>query len=321
MQPYANFPKGLLGPLTMIAVGASWLVLVGLGACTPLPPGKGGGPDGKKVVLTSFTVLADMARNVAGDRLTVESITRVGSEIHGYEPTPSDLTRAQQAELILYNGLELERWAAKFLGKIRPAKSVQVSAGIAPIAIASGPYANRPNPHAWMSPQNALIYVENIRKAFTELDPANAAHYNANAAQYSNQLRRIDQQLRQDLAQIPPTQRTLVTCEGAFSYLARDYGLQELYLWPINAEQQVSPKQMQLTIDQVKARQVPAVFCETTVNDSSQRQVAKTAGSSFGGNLYVDSLSPPEGPVPTYLALLEYDARTITQGLKPASTR
>lgn len=274
---------------------------------------------GKKKVLTTFTVLADIAQNVAGDKLDVQSITRIGAEIHGYEPTPSDITKAQDADLILYNGMNLERWFEQFLGNVKDVPSVLLTEGIEPIPISEGPYADKPNPHAWMSPRNALIYVENIRKAFVELDPDNAETYNANAAAYSEKLRAIDEQLQADMEQVPENQRYLVSCEGAFSYLARDYDMKEIYMWPINAEQQFTPKQVKTVIDKVKTNKVPTVFCESTVSDEGQKQVAKTTGSRFGGNLYVDSLSTEEGPVPTFLDLLEYDARVISNGLLAGS--
>ncbi|NJR45605.1 MAG: metal ABC transporter substrate-binding protein [Hyellaceae cyanobacterium CSU_1_1] len=275
--------------------------------------------DGKKKVLTTFTVLADIAQNVAGDKLNVESITRIGAEIHGYEPTPSDIVKAQSADLILYNGMNLERWFEQFLGNAKDVPSAVLTEGINPIPIVEGPYEDKPNPHAWMSPRNALVYVENIRQAFVELDPANADTYNANAEAYSEQLKTIDEELRADLEQVPPNQRYLVSCEGAFSYLTRDYDMKEIYMWPINAEQQFTPKQVQGVIESVKANDVPTVFCESTVNDEGQKQVAKTTGARFGGNLYVDSLSTEEGPVPTFLDLLEYDARTISNGLLAGS--
>ena len=273
----------------------------------------------KKKVVTTFTILADMARNVAGDKLEVESITRIGAEIHGYEPTPSDLTKAENADLILYNGMNLERWFEQFYNNLGDVPSAILTEGIEPMPIAEGPYEDKPNPHAWMSPQNALIYVENIRKAFVELDPDNADIYNANAEAYSNKLKAIDQDLQADLDSLPKNQRYLVSCEGAFSYLARDYELEEIYMWPINAEQQSTPKQIQGVIEEVKENSVPTVFCESTVSNEGQKEVAKATGARFGGDLYVDSLSTEDGPVPTFLDLLEYDARTITNGLLAGS--
>ncbi len=275
--------------------------------------------NGKKKVLTTFTVLADIAQNVAGDKLNVESITRVGAEIHGYEPTPSDIVKAQNADLILYNGMGLERWFEQFLGNAEDVPSALLTERLEPIPIAEGSYANQPNPHAWMSPRNGLVYVENIRQAFVQLDPANADTYNANAKAYSQKLKAIDEELQTDLQQVAPKQRYLVSCEGAFSYLARDYSLKEIYMWPINAEQQFTPKQVQKVIESVKANDVPTIFCESTVNDEGQKQVAQNTGARFGGNLYVDSLSTESGSVPTYLDLLEYDARTITNGLLASS--
>lgn len=269
----------------------------------------------QKKVLTTFTVLADMAQNVAGDAIAVESITRIGAEIHGYEPVPSDIAKAQKADLILANGLDLERWFDQFLGNLKDVPTVTLTEGITPVPIAEGPYGGKPNPHAWMSPKNALVYVENIRRAFVELDPDNADTYNANAAAYSKQLQSIDKTLQAELSKLPENQRYLVSCEGAFAYLANDYDLGEIYIWPINAEQQSTPKQLKAVVDQVKANQVPAVFCESTVSDESQKQVAKATGAKFGGNLYVDSLSTEAGPVPTFLDLLQYDAQVITQGL------
>lgn len=271
--------------------------------------------EGKKKVLTSFTILADMAKNVAGDKLIVESITKIGAEIHGYEPTPQDLVKAEKADLVLYNGLNLERWMERFLGNVKDVPSVILTEGIKPIPIAEGKYANKPNPHAWMSPKNALIYVENIRQAFVELDPENADTYNANAQAYSEEIRKLDRTLAENLAKIPENQRYLVTCEGAFSYLAQDYNLKEIYLWALNAEQQSTPKQIQSVIEQVKSKEIPAVFCETTVNNEGQKQVAQATSAKFGGSLYVDSLSAEDGEVSSYLKLLRYDINTIINGL------
>lgn len=270
----------------------------------------------KKVVLTTFTVLADMAQNVAGDGAIVESITKLGAEIHGYEPTPSDLVRGKDADLILDNGLNLERWADRFYNSLPKVPHVTLSQGFEPVNIAEDAYQGKPNPHAWMSPKNALIYVENIRKALSNLDPANAATYAENAKTYSEQIRAIDDKLKQAIAAIPPDKRYLVSCEGAFSYIARDYSLKEVYLWAVNAEQQATPKQVEKVINTVKENKIPTVFCESTVSNEAQLQVAKETGAKYGGVLYVDSLSAADGPTPTYLKLLEYNVNTLIEGLQ-----
>jgi manganese/iron transport system substrate-binding protein len=264
-------------------------------------------------VLTTFTILADMARNVAGDHADVESLTKPGSEIHGYEPTPKDIVKTQRASLVLWNGMNLERWFEKFFSNVRGVPQAVLTEGIEPMGITEGPYTGRPNPHAWMSPANALRYVENIRAALARVDPAHAAAYAANAAAYSAKIRALDAPVRAQLERIPAAQRWLVTSEGAFSYLCRDYGLRQLYLWPINADAQGTPQQVRHVIDLVREHKIPVIFSESTISDKPARQVAKETGARYGGVLYVDSLTEAGGPAPTYLALLQYNADTIVR--------
>jgi manganese/iron transport system substrate-binding protein len=265
-------------------------------------------------VVTTFTVIRDIAQNIAGDAAVVESITKPGAEIHDYQPTPHDIVKAQDADLVIWNGLNLERWFEKFFQNVSDVPSVVASEGVEPMGISEGAYSGKPNPHAWMSPSNALIYVENIRKALVQHDPAHADTYNKNAAAYAAQIKAMDAPLRERLASIPKDQRWLVTSEGAFSYLARDYGLRELYLWPINADQQGTPQQVRRVIDEVRKSKIPVVFSESTVSDKPARQVAKETGARYGGVLYVDSLSEATGPVPTFLKLLETTVATIAEG-------
>ena len=271
--------------------------------------------DDKFKAVTTFTVIADMAKNVAGDAAIVESITQAGAEIHGYQPTPRDLVRAQDADLILWNGMNLELWFEQFFANLSDVPSATVSDGIDPISISSGEYDGKPNPHAWMGLDNALIYVDNIRDAFVEHDPENAAIYEANAEAYKAEITATIAPLRDAILALPEEQRWLVTCEGAFSYLIRDFGMQELYLWPINADQQGTPRQVRDVIRGVRSNNIPAVFCESTVDQAPAEQVARETGAAYGGVLYVDSLTAADGPVPTYLDLLRVTAETIVAGL------
>lgn len=267
-------------------------------------------------VVTTFTVIADMVKNVAGDAAEVTSITKPGAEIHEYQPTPGDIKRAQGAQLIMANGLNLERWFERFYQHLDGVPEVIVSAGVKPIGIGEGPYNGKPNPHAWMSPDNALIYVDNIRDALVKYDPAHAETYRQNAAGYKQKITAALDPLRQQIADIPEDKRWMVTSEGAFSYLARYLGMKELYLWPVNADQQGTPQQVRKVIDQVKKNAIPAVFSESTVSDKPARQVARETGAHYGGVLYVDSLSNAQGPVPTYLDLLRVTTETLAQGIK-----
>lgn len=266
-------------------------------------------------VVTSFTILADMTRNIAGDRAEVVSVTKPGAEIHGYQPTPRDLVRASDADLLLWNGLGLERWFEKFLQHLGDTPAAVLTTGIDPISITSGGYAGKPNPHAWMGQTEALIYIDNIAAALSDIDPEGAAVYARNAEIYKSELAAVFAPLRNRLASLPPQGRVLVTCEGAFSYLARDLGMDELYIWPINADQIGTPQQVRKVIDTVRNRNVAAVFCESTVSTAPAEQIARETGARFGGVLYVDSLSTTDGPVPTFLDMMKVTITTIEAGL------
>jgi manganese/iron transport system substrate-binding protein len=296
----------------------SWLLtaLAALALCG-CGDGKKAADSGKKRVVTSFTIIADMAREVAGDAAIVESITKPGTEIHGYDPTPKDIVKAQQADLVLWNGMNLELWFEKFFQNVKEVPSAVLTEGVTPMGITEGPYTGKPNPHAWMSPANAAIYVENIRKALVQMDPANEATYNANASAYVAKIKALDEPVRQKLAAIPEEQRWLVSSEGAFSYLCANYGLKQLYLWPINADAQGTPQQVRKVIDGVRANKIPVIFSESTVSDKPAQQVAQETGARYGGVLYVDSLTDENGPAPSYLKLLEANADTIVKGFLP----
>lgn len=294
------------GPIA--AVTAAIVVLSGCTSSSPEASEK------NPVVLTTFTVLQDIAQNVAGDHLTIESITKPGAEIHGYEPTPGDIRKAADADLILDNGLGLEAWFEQFVAGT-DVPHVVVSEGVEIIDITEDAYAGKPNPHAWMSPLNVQVYVDNMAQAFSQLAPEHAADFVANAEAYKAELQAVQDELVTELQTLPANQRALVTCEGAFSYLAHDAGLTEQYIWPVNAEQQATPQQIASVIDFVNANEVPAVFCESTVSDKPMQQVVEATGAAFGGTLYVDSLSAEGGPVPTYLDLIRHDTTTIIEGL------
>lgn len=275
-----------------------------------------GAVEAKFKVVTTFTVIQDIAQNVAGDAAEVQSITKPGAEIHDYQPTPQDVAQAQSADLIIWNGLNLERWFERFFQNMKNVPAVVATDGITPVSIYEGEYSGKPNPHAWMSTSNALIYIENIKNAFIKYDPQNAKTYEENATRYAEQIKQLDKPLREKLAQVPENQRWLVTSEGAFGYLTKDYGFKEVYLWPINAEQQGTPKQVRKVIDAVRKNNIPVVFSESTISPKPMKQVAKETGAKYGGVLYVDSLSNKDGPVPTYVDLLNVTVSTIVKGFE-----
>lgn len=304
----ANFPKNRTTTLTVSALLLTTLLI---SACS-----KDKSEENEKLlVVTTFTVIADMARNVAGDTAKVVSVTKAGAEIHNYQPTPKDIVRTDKADLVLWNGLGLELWFEKFLSRLGDVPSAVVTDGIEPIDIHKGPYSGKPNPHAWMSPTDALVYVDNIAKAMADADPDNADIYRANANTYKSTIEQIIAPLRAQIETIPEVHRWLVTSEGAFSYLARDFGFKELFLWPINADQQGTPSQVRNVIDTVNEHSIRSVFSESTISPKAAEQVARETGAHYGGVLFVDSLSEADGPVPTYLDLIQKTTNTIVKGL------
>ena len=266
-------------------------------------------------VITTFTVIADIARNIGGDAAIVESITKPDAEIHNYQVTPGDIRRTYGSDLILYNGLNLELWFEKFFKNFNSIPSVVVTDNIKPLGISEGPYAGKPNPHAWMSTKNALIYIENIRKAFVKYDKKNVETYNKNAAIYAKKIMSLDEPFREKIESLTIENRWLVTSEGAFSYLADDYGLKEAFLWPINADGQGTPQQVRKVIDLVRKNRIPAIFSESTVSSKPAKQVARETGARYGGVLYVDSLTSEDGKVPSYIDLLKVTLQTIVEAL------
>ena len=271
--------------------------------------------EAKPIVLTTFTILADLARNVAGDRLIIKSITKPGAEIHSYQFTPSDLVNAKGVDLIIENGLGLESWIKKFTSNLSNTRSVVLSNGVNPLLIDGDIYAGKPNPHAWMSPKRTMKYVDNLLQAFIILDPEGKESYIENATKYKTKLKELDIELTNALSLIPKRRKVLVTCEGAFSYLTHDYGMDEAYLWPVNAESPVTPRRMANLISLIKQRGIPTIFCESTVSSKAQLEVARASGASFGGTFYVDSLSDKNGPAATLLELQRHNVRLIQKGL------
>ena len=269
-------------------------------------------------LVTTFTIIADIAKNVAGDRAIVESITKPGVEIHNYKPTPKDVLRARKADIILWNGLNLEQWFSRFFSNVDNTPSVVISNGIKPISIFEGEYTGKPNPHAWMSTKNALVYVDNIYNALADIDPKNKEYYANNANKYSEQILKIQSKIKKKLKFIEPSKRFLVTSEGAFSYLAEDLNMQEIYLWPMNSDRQGSPQQIRKVIDTVLKNDIPVVFSESTVSDKPAKQVASETNAIYGGVLFVDSLSEKDGIVPSYLDLLDVTTDRIVNGFKKA---
>ena len=268
----------------------------------------------KEVILASFTVLADIIENVAKDEFVVKSIIKPGVEVHGYQPTPSDLIKASKAFVFIDNGFGFELWAEKFVSNLQ-INRVTISNRLEPIFISEDFYKSKPNPHAWISPKRGMIYVDVIVDSLSELKPSEAESFKNNGQIYKNKIAKIDEDFSLFINNLEKNNRYLVTCEGAFSYLTNDYGLKEAYLWPVNAESQITPKRMARTISLVKNKNIPSVFCESTVSNESQMVVARATGAKFGGDLFVDSISQDNKSANTYLKMLQHNLTLIKKGL------
>lgn len=266
-------------------------------------------------VVTTFTIIGDMASNVAGDAADVISLIPPGAEVHNFQPTPGDIRAASRADLILWNGLGLEAWFERFFRNLRDVPAAVVTEGIEPMPIPTGPYAGQPNPHAWMSLSDAMIYVDNIRAAMAEADPANADTYAENAAAYAAEIDALAAPIRAAIDGVPPEGRWFATSEGAFSYLARDLGLNDVSIWPINEDATGTPQQIRQAIDLIRAHDIPVIFSESTIDPRSAQQVARETGIEYGGLIYVDSLTGPDGPAETYLDLMQVTAGAIAEAL------
>ena len=266
----------------------------------------------KKLLLVSFTVLEDIVKNIVGEEFNVKSITKPGMEVHGYQTTPSDLIKGSRAEVFIDNGFGFELWAEKFVSNLK-VKRITIANNLKPLFIGEDAYKGKPNPHAWISPKRGIIYVDTLSRALSELKPQSKTVFKKNAEIYKNKLLEIDEDFSLFLNTLKKNQKYLVSCEGAFTYLTNDYGLKEAYLWPVNAESQITPKRMAKVINLVKTNDIPAVFCESTVSSESQLAVSRETGAKFGGNFFVDSLSEKNGPASSYIDLLNHNLNLIKQ--------
>jgi manganese/iron transport system substrate-binding protein len=266
-------------------------------------------------VVTTFTIFADITKQIAGDKAEVLSITKAGAEIHNYQPTPKDIIKVKGADLILSHGMNLELWFEKFYRNVKKVPRASLTQGITPLSIHGGEYNGKPNPHAWMSANNAYIYIDNITRALSKAAPEHSQLFNDNAKRYKAEIEQITAPFKAQIAALDENKRWLVSSEGAFSYLARDLDLKELFIWPINADSQGTPQQMRRVIDLINTNNIAAVFSESTVSDKPARQIARESSANYGGVLYVDSLSLQDGPVPSYKKLLSVTMQTIVTAL------
>lgn len=272
----------------------------------------------KKVVLTSFPIIADITRNVAKDLVEVVSLVPPGVDPHSYQAIPSDVIKIKSADLVLCNGLHLEESFMTFFSNLRDnVKIVEISDGVKLINISEKSDGGEPNPHAWMSVDNAIIYIRNVRKALEKLDPKNTKEYTRNSQDYEDKIKRTILPFKAKFDSMKEEDRWLVTSEGCLVYLAEYLGFKSLYLWPVNSDSERNPGQIRKVINLMRKHKIKFIFSEGTNSDKPAKQVAYETNASYGGVLYVDTLTKADGAAPTYFDLLRLSFKTITDRLTP----
>jgi zinc/manganese transport system substrate-binding protein len=273
-------------------------------------------------IVTTFSILGDLTRNVGGDRADVATLVGSNSDIHVYTPTAADAQSVRSARLLIVNGLGLEGWLPRLIESSgSKASVVTASNGVAPRKIEADELLSRHHepgsldPHAWQSVANAAIYVANIRDAMAAADPANADFYKANAEAYLTILKRLDHDIRDAVAQIPPDRRKVISTHAAFGYFAAAYGITFLAPQGVSTDSEPSARDIAGLITQIKTEKIPAVFLENISDPRLIRQIAAESGAAVGATLYSDSLTDADGAAPTYIELMGHNIKTIVSAL------
>lgn len=278
--------------------------------------------DGKLKIVTTYSIVYDMIKNVGGDHVDVHSLAPIGSDPHNYDPLPNDLVLTTDADVIFYNGLNLEEGNAWFNELIETAgKSVgddnvvRVSEGVEPMLLSSEEHKNEEDPHAWLDVRNGIKYVENIREALKKNDPDNADDYQINATKYIAELETLHEEILGMMHAIPEEKRILVTSEGAFKYFSAAYDFQAAYIWEINSHDEGTPEQLKSIIRIINDGGVPSLFLESSVDPRSMEMVSRETGVPIQGKVFTDSLGKDGSEGDTYIKMIKWNAEMIATGL------
>ncbi len=287
------------------------LLLAGLGAGPA-----GAEPAARASVVASFSILADLTRNIGGDRVEVLALVGPDGDAHAYQPTPSDAKALRGARLVVVNGLGFEGWIDRLVKTSKTAAPVVVATtGVLPRKDADA--RSGTDPHAWQSIANAKIYVGNIRDGLIAVDPDGTEAYRARAEIYLGKLAALEAEVAAAVATIAPERRKIITTHDAFGYFGAAYGLDFIAPEGVATEAEPSARDVARIIRQIAAQNIPAVFLENITNPRTMRRIAAESGARVGGTLFSDALSPPDGPAPTYLAMIRHNVKQLTSALVP----
>ncbi len=289
-------------------------------------------------VVASFSILADMAREIGGRRVNVTALIGADEDAHGYRPRPSDARRVKDADLVIANGLGFDSWFERMAASAGTRHPLLIaSTGITPLETGGthddhGHHAHgndehdhgddgdsRRDPHAWQDVANARRYAANIAAALSRIDPAGADEYRVNAMRYDEKLRSLDTEIRDALSAIPAERRKCVMSHDALAYFGHAYGLRTLAASGLGSETEPSAAAIALLIRQLRGERVPVVFIENISDPRIIRRIADESGARIGGKLYTDALSGADGPAATYLRMMRHNVETLLAGLSPQS--
>lgn len=274
--------------------------------------------DRLKIVAT-YSVIADMVENIAGDKADVYSMVPIGTDPHMYDPLPQDTKEVSNADLVFYNGLNLETGKGWFQDLLKVTNKTDVafvvSEEVTPMYLSEEGKETQEDPHAWLDVQNGIKYVDVITKRIIEKDPENKQYYLDNQEKYVTKLNELDQYAKDQIAKVPQEKRILVTSEGAFKYFSKAYGFEAAYIWEINTDNQGTPEQMKRIIDIIETNTVPALFLETSVSPKTMETVSNETGSPIHSKIFTDSLAKKGEEGDTYLTMVKWNIDKVTEGL------
>jgi iron/zinc/copper transport system substrate-binding protein len=300
----------------------TFLLLFLLGACGSEQTSQEQGEAHQLKVVTTYSIIYDIAKNIAGEDAEIYNLAPIGSNPHEYDPLPEDVKKTTDADVVFYNGLNLEEgnsWFSKLTevaGKgDAEAPVYRVSEGVEPILLESKGLEEETDPHAWLDLRNGIIYAENVRDALIEVDPENESLYKENAEAYINQLNELHEKTIEEIASIDEDKRFLITSEGAFKYFGEAYNIETGYIWEINSENQGSPQEIRDVIDLIRNKEVTALFVETSIDRRSMETVSEETGVPIVGTVYTDSLGKEGTDGDTYLKMMESNINVIIEGL------
>ena len=277
--------------------------------------------NGKLNVVVTNSILADMTKNIAGDQINLHSIVPIGQDPHEYEPLPEDIAKASDADLIFYNGINLENaWFSKMVKnaqKVENQDYFAASDGVEVIYLEGQSAKGKEDPHAWLSLENGIIYAQNIAKQLMVKDPKNKDVYQQNLDTYTQELAALDAKAKSSFAAIPADKKLIVTSEGCFKYFSKAYDIPSAYIWEINTEEEGTPQQTRDLVQKLKAGPTPAaLFVESSVDDRPMKTISRETGIKIYTKIFTDSIAKKGEAGDSYLAMMKWNLEKIAEGLQ-----